>query len=103
MDLEIINQELKQISKELQEKLPELKLAEYNYNKVYFDSIIKSGMGNAQAREAEAFLTCDQEGVLVPFEELKIIVRTLVTRKECLIEISKNIRITRGNENNTEQ
>lgn len=96
MDLEIINSELNEISIELKTKLPELKKAEYDYNKVYFDAIIKSGMGNAQAREAEAFLRCDQEGVLAPFDELKIIVRTLVNRKECLIEIAKNIRTARG-------
>lgn len=96
MNLETINEELKQISSELNGLLPQLSMAEQSYQKVYFNQIIRSGMGNAQSREAEAYLTCDTEGVLSPYQELKISVRTLINRKECLIEISKNIRTLRG-------
>lgn len=98
MDLLSINKRLEIITEELKIALPKLKAAEYAYNKVYYDCIVKSGMGNEAKREAEAFKTCDAEGVLKPFTELKIDVRTLINEKECLIEISKNIRTMRGNE-----
>lgn len=98
MDLQQINTELQQISEDLRDLLPALKDAEYKYNKVYFDTIVRSGMGNAEKREAEAFQTCDAAGLLVPFEVLKVDVRTLINRKECLIEIAKNIRMMKGQE-----
>lgn len=98
MNLEEINKELLRIAKELAVSLPKLKEAEYKYNMVYFDALLHSGMGNAQAREAESYKRCDTEGVLKPFEELKVTVRTLITEKECYIEIAKNIRTLRGHE-----
>lgn len=99
MNLEQINIELDQISRDLAVKLPQLKDAEMQYNHVFLQSILRSGMGNAQSREAEAKLTCDTEGVLRPYEDIKVDVRTLLNRKECLIEIAKNIRVQRGERN----
>jgi len=98
MDLNYCNKRLEEIVKELKTLLPILKDAEYKYNKVYYDCIVRSGLGNAEKREAEAFLVCDTEGVLKPFTEAKIDVRTLINEKECLTEISKNIRTMRGQE-----
>jgi hypothetical protein len=96
MDLKKISKELDVISKELAKWLPVLKEAEFTYNKVYFKSLLESGLGNKETREAAAWQTCEAEGVLQPFEEAKIEVRTLLNRKECLIEIAKNTRMMRG-------
>ena len=96
MTLEEVNQELLRISDALTASLPVLREAEARYNRIFYDSILRSGMGNAQSREAEANLVCEQEGVLQPFVDVKTEVRTLINQKECIIEIAKNIRVMRG-------
>lgn len=96
MNLEEINTRLFEIKEELTQAIRNLEELEYAYNKRYFYLLIHSAMGNAPAREAEASLVCDEEGLYKPFLDKKTDVRTLSHEKEILLEVAKNIRLLRG-------
>lgn len=96
MNLELINNRLLEIKGELAQAIRELKEAEYVYNKRFFYLLIHSAMGNIGAREAEANLVCDEEGLWKPFLDKKTDVRTLSHEKEILLEVAKSIRLLYG-------
>ena len=96
MTLEEINNRLLEIKEELVQAIRELKEVEYVFNKRYYYLLLHSPMGNIQAREAEANLTCDSEGLWKPFLDKKTDVRTLSHEKEILLEVTKNIRLFYG-------
>ena len=92
MTLQEVNQELEKIAKELFEKVKAHQAAEYNYNIRFWDLLIHSGMGTVAAKEAEANLTCKEEGLLEPLQELRGEVRGLYHMKDCYIAIAANLR-----------
>lgn len=93
MTLEEINKQLLDIAEQLKQKLPLLSFAESAYQKKFFYYLLHSVGANAQLREAEARTICQTDGLVEPFEELKIEVRTLLHQKEILIEVAKNMRL----------
>ena len=93
MELSEINNKLKSITEELPPKIKELKNLELAYNKRFYYCMVHSGMGNQAQREAEATLTCDQEGLWEPLLEVRSDVRILYMEKDMYIEISKNLRV----------
>lgn len=89
-----VNYRLEEIAKFLPMKIRELHDAEYAYQIRFSYLITHSGMGNAQAREAEAIATCNAEGLYQPLLDLRGEYKALYHEKECLIEISRNLRAT---------
>lgn len=96
MNLQQINQRLEELAKELDNALKALHEVEYLYNKRYFQLLMQSHMMSADKREAEVKAILEEEGLLKPFADRKIDVRTLLHEKDILIELSKNIRVLRG-------
>lgn len=92
MNLIQINTELEKIVKELEAKLPALNDLEYEYQDKYGTFLLTSKWGNAQAREADAKKQCYDSGLTRKYAEAKLEVRMLLTRKEVLFEISRNLR-----------
>lgn len=98
MDLNIITKRLEEISKELPDAIKLLTKVEYPYNLKYLYVIQHSPQASVERREADAIRTCEVEGLYKPFIDAKVEVRTLQNEKECLIEMSRNIRSMRGSE-----
>lgn len=98
MILTDINKRLEEISEILPKGLAELQRAEYAYQTRFSYLVSHSGMGNAQSREAEALLVCDQEGLYSPLADLRGQCRGLQVEKDCLMEISRNIRFVEQGE-----
>lgn len=93
------NQELERYNKVLQETLdkiveilPSVEKFESEYNARYFDLLLHSPYGNAPAREAEAKTVCRVEGLEDKYLEAKLQLRILLTRKDFLFEMSRNLR-----------
>jgi Holliday junction resolvasome RuvABC endonuclease subunit len=93
-----INKRLEEIKEELPKALKQAWDTESAYNKVYYQVLIHSPLGTAEKREAEAKLVAEQENVLNPYQEARIELRSLLHEKECLIEISRNMRTMHGDE-----
>lgn len=92
MILEQVNKRLAELAVALPLKIRELQKAEYEYITRFSDLVAHSGMGNAQAREAEAITVCKTEGLLEPLYDLRGEYRALYQEKECLTEIGRNLR-----------
>lgn len=91
--LQEINERLEKIIPEIATTTIALRKLEIVYNLRFWDLILHSGMGNQAAREAEANLTCETEGLLEPLQLMKADLRALLNEKECLIAISANLRV----------
>ena len=92
MELTAVNNRLLEIVKALPQLGRELYAAEYAYQVRFSYLITHSGMGNAQAREAEALTVCDVEGFYAPLLELRYKYKALYQEKDCLIAIGDNLR-----------
>lgn len=92
MNLLEANKQLEQIMGELEVEIPILTKLEEEYYHRFYDLIVNSPMGNAQAREAYAKEVCRTEGVSEPYLMQKLKVRILLHKKEMIIEISRNLR-----------
>lgn len=92
INLIICNNKLIEIEEKLQNRLPELRKLEEEYENKYFGYLLNSPMGNAPAREAEAKLKLQQEPIFREYQDKKLDVRILYSKREMYIEISKNLR-----------
>ena len=96
MTLAEVNQKLIELLKKISEAIDSLKEKDIVYEMRFYDLLLKSGYGNAQAREAEAKKICDNEGLYIPMLDAKSELRKLINEKECIIEIGKNLRVLDG-------
>ena len=96
MTLEAVNEILQELANQFPLAIEKARGTEYEYEMRFFQLLLNSGMGNAQAREAEAKAICDTEGLYRPMIEAKGLVRTLYNQKECYIEIARNLRTMKG-------
>ncbi len=94
---------LEQIADELPAKILELVKVQQKYDLRFWDLILHSGMGNQAAREAEANLVCQEEGLLVPVQNLKGEVKALYNKKDCYTEIARNLRVLQVGRNMNEE
>ena len=92
MNLTEVNGKLLEIANTLERLIPQLSKAELAYDLRFYDLLLHSGLGTIAAKEAEAKLTCQQEGLLEPVQNMKGDVRLLYHQKDCYIEISRNLR-----------
>lgn len=92
MTLQEVNKRLLEINAQLQELVPLLVSAEWDYDKKFTQVVLASGLGNQTARDGEAKLAADTAGFYKPFIELKRDVRLLYTEKDILTEYSRNLR-----------
>ena len=92
MNLPLVNQLLEQTLSQLEVKLPQLEKLESEYWLKLGKYSLNSKLGNQISRDAEAKILLEQEGMLDKYYLLKGEVRTLLTKKEILIEISRNLR-----------
>ncbi len=93
MTLNEVNKRLLEINTELREVLPKERATTWTYEKAFMGKMMHSGMGNQAAREAEAKLACDTDGLYEPMVDIRGKVRELMIEKEILIEYSKNLRV----------
>jgi hypothetical protein len=77
----------------LEKNIPILEKLETEYYGKYYKLLLGSHMGNAGQREAETRLTMQQEPIFEKYLDAKLIVRKLLTKKEILIEICRNLRM----------
>lgn len=99
MNLAQVTEELSQVMELLSQKIIELRELEYKYDIRYYDLLLHSHGANAPAREAEAVSTLEMEGLYEPVTVARGDVKALFVRKDCLIEISKNLRSLEMTEN----
>lgn len=85
-------QRIEEIASELPQKIRELQKADLAYNLRFWDLILHSGMGTIAAKEAEANLTCNEEGLLEPVQMLRADVRALYHEKDCYIVLAKGLK-----------
>ena len=93
MTLSECNDTLIAIAKQLKETIISHNQAERKYHLRFWDLLLHSGMGTIVAKEAEANLVCQEEGLLEPLQILRADLRALLNEKECYIEISRNLRV----------
>lgn len=101
---EEINMKLIDISKELETVEDEIQksLGEYYSNEIAYtlrrnDLLLRSMLSNAPAREAEAYNIVSQEPVFEEYQKAKLTMKKLWSKKETLIELSKNFRALETN------
>lgn len=92
MTLKQVNERLLQLVTEINELAPKVNRVEWAYMKRFNEVMLASGMSNQAAREAEAKLAMEVEGLWEPYMEIKADLRKLLTEKEVLIEYGKNVR-----------
>lgn len=90
--LQEITEALERVDLELETKIPELEIAEAKYYNKYNRLLLSSQYKTAQDREADARVQLEQEGLVEAQAQLRGRVRMLTTRKEILIEMSRNMR-----------
>lgn len=90
--LQEITEALERVDKELETKIPELEIAEAKYYNKYNRLLLSSQYKTASDREADARVQLEQEGLVEAQAQLRGRVRMLTTRKEILIEMSRNMR-----------
>ena len=92
MKLIELNAKLEKTDEELAVALAKVFPLEVEYTTRYNQLMLHSGMANQTGREAEALETLKQEDIYVKYHEAKLTVKILYSRKDTLIEISRNIR-----------
>jgi len=92
MNLEDVNKKLAEIAEELPAKIKEFQRIEYDYEMRYFWLFAHSMASNLAGREAEAKLTCKEEGLIEPLQNIRGDVRGLYHKKDCYIAIGSNLR-----------
>lgn len=92
MTLSQVTEALEVLSIQLPRKIHEHQQADTAYMLRFYELTLKSGMGTIAAKEAEANLTCDQEGLLQPVQVLRADVKAFYAQRDLLIELSRNLR-----------
>jgi len=87
-----VNNKLLETEDAIQSKLPQYIRAEIAYSSKYNDFLLHSGMGSAPLREAEARQRMQIEDETEKYLSTKLEYRLLQSRKETLIEVSRNLR-----------
>lgn len=90
--LQEINEALGSTLKELEEKIPLLAEAEGKYYSKYNRYILSSQLKTAADRESETKVQLEDQGFTEPYNQLRTAVKILITRKEILIEMGRNVR-----------
>lgn len=103
MNLIEVSYKLEVIAQQLTLKIPQLQEADAKFQLRFADLVLHSAGGTIAAREAEANLTCEQEGLLSPLYDLKGDVRALYHQKDCYIAIAANLRAMLRGEYEQEQ
>lgn len=96
MNLKQANEKLIETMELLTEKIPAIEKLETQYYQTYYKILLNAPQRSAEGREAHAKLTIQQDEIATQYLDAKYEVRVLLTRKEMLIEICKNLR-TLGN------
>ena len=92
MTLQEATQSLEELSQKLPQKIKEHQQADTAYMLRFYELTLKSGMGTIVAKEAEANVICNEEGLLQPVQVLRADVKALYSQKDLLIELSRNLR-----------
>lgn len=87
-----VTEALERVDKELEKYIPELEVEETKYYNKYNRLLLSSQYKTASDREADARTQLEQEGLTEALAQLRGRTRMLLTRKEILIEISRNMR-----------
>ena len=87
-----INTKLIETDEQLATALTKLFPLEMTYTTEYNKKMLNSGMSNQTAREAEALEQIKLEPIYIEYHEAKLQVKILYSRKDVLVEISRNMR-----------
>lgn len=96
--LEQVTAEMGRVMDYLSALIPKLNDLEDEYYRTYYKYLLQGGESTQATREASAKLQArmttpeGEPSVYDDYQEHKTDVRVLLTRKECLIEISRNLR-----------
>jgi hypothetical protein len=94
MNLEKITEQLQQVTDLLNEKIPAYTKTERVYLERFYDLYLHSPRGTDKARESEAKAILMEEGIYEAYANLKVDLKVLTNRKELLLEMLKNERLT---------
>lgn len=92
LDLYDISMKIMTTTDKLSEKLPQLQVAESQYQGKYYDFLLRSKMGSQSSREAEAHKLIEQEEIYDKYLSLKMEVKLLYTHLDAYKTISSNLR-----------
>jgi hypothetical protein len=101
MTLFDVNTKLTELAVALPTKIREMQEAELKYNLRFWHLLLSSGMGTIGAKEAEANVICNNEGLLEPVQILRADVRALYHEKDCYLAIAANLRSGQVGEQDT--
>lgn len=92
MTLQEVTTELEDITQRINTILPLYEVSETRYNTRFYQLYLNSPRGNDKGREAEAKAILIEEGLYEAYMSLKVDLKVLYNKKDCLIEVSKNLR-----------
>lgn len=92
MTLREANEKLEKLMEELALNIPKLEKLETEYYGNYYKKLLHAQERTEAAREASSKLQLAQEPIAEKYLGLKYKVRVMLTTKEMLIEICKNLR-----------
>ncbi len=87
-------QELTNVTNLLNEKIDLYSKSDRVYQEKYYNLYLHSPRGNDKAREAEAKAILMEEGIYEPWANLKVDLKVLQNKKDLLLEVLKNLRLT---------
>ena len=93
MTLKEANAKMEKVLDELELLIPQLEKLESQYYGSYYKKLLHALERTEAAREASSKLQLAQEPIATEYLDLKYKVRVLLTKKEMLIEICRNLRI----------
>lgn len=91
--LVLITEKLLEIDEQLQVEIAKLEKLETSYWQTYYKYLFQALERTEALREAAVKSRLEVEGVSEPYQDQKLKVRLLLTRKEMYFEISRNLRI----------
>jgi hypothetical protein len=93
MDLKTANDKMILVMEELEVLIPKLEKLETEYYSTYYTKLLHALERTEGQREASSKLQLAQESIAEKYLDLKYKVRVLLTKKEMLIEICRNLRV----------
>lgn len=88
-----INKMLFDTEEKIQDIMPKYMRAEIVYKSQYYDYMLHSMASSAPSREAEAFKRIQQDDIFNTYQDLRIEITNLKSKKESYIEMSRNLRL----------
>ena len=93
MNLKEATIELEKLKETIIKAVKKNAVVENEYYKKYYDALIHSTLPSADRREAEVRELLQLDGILERYQDAKLENRLLMTEKEILFELCRNLRV----------